>query len=191
MEDGRWDDDPWKHWNGRDEMTTEDNKWINDDEKWNQKCERDVKDERTTRVWWGGHIDRRNEMVARGLKRNTHWKEIKSKVEEVMGKLRVTNGGVKVIGQMASFAIIRLDAYENKKEFKRWLQTYGEEVKRERGMWFGENVDKDARARERAARKVKRALLMARDGRNDVYRDFRRYVGDEVVAKLDEMFTVR
>ena len=191
MEDGRWDDDPWKHWNGRDEMTTEDNKWINDDEKLHQKCERDVKDERTTRVWWGGRIDRRNEMVARGFKRNTHWKEIKSKVEEVMGKSGVTNGGVKVIGQMASFAIIRFDAYENKQEFKRWLQTYGEEVKRERGIWFGENVDKDARARERAVGKVKRALMMARDGRNDVYRDFRRgvvYVGDEVVAKWDEMF---
>ena len=191
MEDGRWDDDPWKHWKGRDEMTTEDNKWINDDEKWNQKCEGDVKDERTTRVWWGGRIDRRNEMVARGFKRNTHWKEIKSKVEEVMGKSGVTNGGVKVIGQMASFAIIRFDAYENKQEFKRWLQTYGEQVKRERGIWFGENVDKDARARERAVGKVKRALMMATDGRNDVYRDFRRgvvYVGDEVVAKWDEMF---
>ena len=108
-----------------------------------------------------------------------------------MGKSGVTNGGVKVIGQMASFAIIRFDAYENKQEFKRWLQTYGEEVKRERGIWFGENVDKDARARERAVGKVKRALMMARDGRNDVYRDFRRgvvYVGDEVVAKWDEMF---
>ena len=57
-------------------------------------------------------------------------------------------------------------------------------------MWFGENVDKDARARERAVGKVKRALLLAKDGRNDVYRDFRRgvvYVGDEVVAKWDEM----
>ena len=52
------------------------------------------------------------------------------------------------------------------------MQTYGEEVKRERGMCFGENVDKDARARERAVGKVKRALIMARDGRNDIYRDF-------------------
>ena len=102
---------------------------------------------------------------------------------------RVTNGGVKVIGQMASFAIIRFDTYENKQEFKRWLQTHGEEVKKERGLWFGENVDKDARARERAVGKVKRALLLAREGRTDVYRDFRRgmvYVGDEVVAKWDE-----
>ncbi len=65
-----------------------------------------------------------------------------------MGVSRVTNGGVKVIGKMP---IIRFDAYENKQDFKRWLQTYGEEVKREKWIWFGENVDKDARARERAA----------------------------------------
>ena len=128
-------------------------------------------------------------MVARGFKRNTYWKEIKSKVEGVMGKSKVTNGGVKVIGQMASFAIIRFDEYENKQEFKLWLQAHGEEVKNEQGLWFGENVDKDARARERAVGKVKRALLLAREGRTDVYRDFRRgmvYVGDEVVAKSDE-----
>ena len=107
-----------------------------------------------------------------------------------MEKSRVTNGGVKVIGQMASFAIIRFDAYWNKLEFKRWLQTYGEEMTGESGIWFGENMDKDARARERAVGKVKRALLMAKERRTDVYRDFRRgmvYVGDEVVARWDEM----
>ena len=51
----------------------------------------------------------------------------------------VTYGGVKVIGHMASFAIIRFDAYENKQDFKRWLQKYGEEVKKESGlerMWI-------------------------------------------------------
>ena len=103
---------------------------------------------------------------------------------------RVKNGGVNVIGQMASFAIIRFDTYGNKQEFKRWLQTYGKEVKREKGMWFGDNVDKDARARERAVGKVKRALFLVREGREDVYGDFRRgmvYVGDEVVAKWDDM----
>ena len=49
-----------------------------------------------------------------GFKRNTYWKEIKSKVEEMMGESRVTNGGVKVIGQIASFVIVRFDPYENK-----------------------------------------------------------------------------
>jgi hypothetical protein len=91
---------------------------------------------------------------------------------------------------MASFAIIRFDAYGDKHEVKRWLQTYGDEMTRESGIWFGENMDKDARARERAVGKVKRALLMARERRTDVYRDFRRgmvYVGDEVVARWDEM----
>ena len=151
---GRWravgwaDVDPWKDWIGRNKTWKGDDEWVNDEGKLEQKIERDVKDERTTRVWWGGCIDRRNETVAMRFKRNTHWKNIKSKVEEVMGKSRVTNGGVNVIGQMASFAIIRFDAYENKHEFKQWLQTYGEEVKRKRGIWVGYNVDKDARARK-------------------------------------------
>jgi hypothetical protein len=196
--EGRWwANDPWKKWNGRDATTEADDTWGNDDGKggqngegWRYQLERDEKDEWETRVWRGGRIDRRNEMVARGFKRNTYWKEIKSKVEEVMGKSRVTNGGVKVIGQMASFAIIRFDSYENKQEFKHWLQTHGEEVKRERGIWFGDNADADTRARERAVGKVKRALFLAREARTDVYRDYRRgmvYVGDEVVAKWDGM----
>jgi hypothetical protein len=127
-------------------------------------------------------------MVARGFKRNTYWKTIKSEVEEVMGESRVTNGGVKVIGQMASFAIIRFDEHENKQQFKRWLQANGEEVKTRKGIWFGENIDKDARARERAVGKVKKSLCLAKERRTDVYRDFRRgivYVGEEVVAKWD------
>ena len=82
-----------------------------------------------------------------------------------MGKSMVNNGGVKVIGQMASLAIIRFEAYENKQEFKRWLQTYGEEVSKERRIWFGEDVDKDARARERAVGKVKRVLFLASEER--------------------------
>ena len=91
-----------------------------------------------------------------------------------MGTSGVTDGGVEVIGQLASTSIIRFDTYENKREFKRWLQTYEEEVKSERGRWFGDKVDKVARARERAVGKVKRALFFAREGREDVYQDFRR-----------------
>ena len=63
-------------------------------------------------------------------------------------------------------------------------------MKRERGMWFGDNVDKDARARERVFGKIKRALFLATEGWENVYRDFKRgmvYVVDEVVAKWDEM----
>ena len=99
--EGRWwANDPWKKWNGRDATTEADDTWGNDDGKggqngegWRNQVERDEKDEWETRVWRGGRIDRRNEMVARGFKRNTYRKEIKSKVEEVMGKSRVTNGG--------------------------------------------------------------------------------------------------
>ena len=72
-----------------------------------------MRDERATRVWWGGHIGRRNEIVTRGLKRYTYWKEIKTEVDAIMGVSGVTNGGVKVIGQMLSFAIIRFDEYEH------------------------------------------------------------------------------
>ena len=51
-------------------------------------------------------------------------------------------------------------------------------------------MDTDARARERAVGKVKRVLLLARETRTDVYRDYKRgrnYVGDVVVVKWDEM----
>ena len=40
------------------------------------------------------------------------------------------------------------------------------------------NIDKDARARERAVGKVKKALLLAREERTEVYRDFRRGISD-------------
>ena len=69
------------------------------------------------------------------------------------------------------------------------MQAHGEKVTQGKGIWFGENIDKDARARERAVGKVKRALFLANERRNDVYRDFRRgivYGGDEVVARWDE-----
>ena len=49
---------------------------------------------------------------------------------------------VQVIGQMASFAIIQFDEHVDKQKL-----TYGDEVKTERGIWFEENIDKDARAR--------------------------------------------
>ena len=185
--------DPWAGWKGRDNAWKSDDEWVDDDGKWKNKVEREVNDERATRVWWGGRIDRRNEMVARGFKRNTYWKEIKSKVEGVLGESKVTNGGVKVIGQMASFAIIRFEEYENKQQFKLWLQTSGAERIKEQGIWFGENIDKDARARERAVGKVKRALFLRNERRTDVYRDYRRgivYVGDVVVARWDETLKV-
>ena len=83
------------------------------------KAGSDERDNKGTRVsWGGGRDDRRNEMVARGFKRNTPWKEIKATVEAVMEASRVTYGWVKVIGQMASFAIIRFEEEENKKAFK-------------------------------------------------------------------------
>ena len=73
-EDGRWKTDPWKDWKGRDETTKEDN---NNNWKWEKKPQTNVKDERGTRVWWGGRIDRRNEMVARSFKRILEGDQIK------------------------------------------------------------------------------------------------------------------
>lgn len=47
-------------------------------------------------------------MVARGFKRNTHWKGVKAKVEKVMGTSNVAYKRVKVIGHVVSFAVIIL-----------------------------------------------------------------------------------
>ena len=74
---------------------------------------------------------------------------------------------------MASFTIIQFEEHEDKQDLERWLETYAEEVKREKDIWFGENIDKDARARERAVGKLKRALMLGKPARNDVNRDFR------------------
>jgi hypothetical protein len=91
--------------------------------------------------------DRQNEMIARGFNRNTYWKDIKARVEEVLGISSITYERVKVIGEKASFAIIKFDKYETKQEFKKWLSWHGKEVKQERGMLFGDNVDKRSRDR--------------------------------------------
>ena len=136
-------------------------------------------------------------MVARGFRWNTNWKEIKGRVEEVMEESGVAYGRVQVIGQRASFAFIRFDDYANKQEFKYWLKTHGKGVKEAKGIWFGDNIDKDASLREKAVGKVVSALMMSREGREDVDRDFRRglvYVRngteDVVVAKWDKMLKV-
>ena len=130
--------------------------------------------DRVSRVWWGdGNHDRRNEMIARGFDRNTYWKEIKGKVEEVLDVSGIRYNKVKVIGEKASFAIIKFDQYESKQEFKKWLSRHGDEVRRERWMWFGDNVDKRMRDREIAVGLVVKALKRAREGRNDVYRDYK------------------
>ena len=142
---------------------------------------------------WGGNLDRRNEMIARGFDRNTYWKEIKEKVEEVIEVSGITYDRVKVIGEKASFAIINFDHYESKKEFKKWLSRHGEEVKRERWMWFGDNVDKRTWDREIAVGLVVKALKTAREGRNDVYRDYKEgkvWVGNDFVARWEGMSDV-
>ena len=120
-EGGRKDDDPWKGWYGGDKDRKGDDAWVEDDGKEDNRLGRDVKDERGTRVddrgtrmWWeGGNYDRRNEMVARGFIRNTYWKEIKEKVEDVMGESGIAYNRVRVIGEKSSFAIIKFDQYES------------------------------------------------------------------------------
>ena len=64
---------------------------------------------------------------------------------------------VKVIGEVASFAIIRFNDYEQKRDFKMWLVSYSEDVKNEKGIWFGDNIDKEARQRERDRASAKSA----------------------------------
>ena len=186
--------DGWKGWwlEGGVHSGKEGNRWGNDDWKWEETPGKS--DDKWEGEEYGGNRwdarrdDRRNEMVAKGFKYDTYWKEIKSKFEEVMGVSRVAYGQVKAIGEKSSSAIIHFDDSEKKREFKLWLGRNGEEVKKERGIWFGDNINRDARARERAVGKVKMALMKAREERTDVYSDYNRglvYVGDEVVAKLD------
>ena len=60
-------------------------------------------------------------------------------------------------------------------------------------MWFGDNVDKRTRDREISVGLVVKALKMAWEGRNDVYRDYKQgkvWVGNELVARLDGMSDV-
>ena len=59
-----------------------------------------------------------------------------------------TNGWVKLVGQIASFVIMLLDAYENKQECKHWLLTHGDEMKRQMEIWIGDNAHADTRARQ-------------------------------------------
>ena len=176
---------------------------MNDDWKWKGaykywRCEQRTGEGRENEGWKGvcregRRDDRPNEMVARGFGRNTHWKKIKEKVVEVMGESRVTHGRVQIIGQMASFAIIESEEFEQKQEFKRWLETNGARVKDVAGIWFGDNINKDGRAWERAVEKVERGLMMEREGWTDIHPNFRRgrvYVGDKMVARLDEVTKV-
>ena len=50
------------------------------------------------------------------------------------------------------------------------------EVRSEGGLWFGGNMDKDSWERARAVGKVKKPLMIviAREGRKDIERDFKR-----------------
>jgi hypothetical protein len=62
-EDGRGDDDPWKNWTGKAKTSKEGDEIIIDDWKWEKNWEWEktfetkVRDERATRVWWGGNIE--------------------------------------------------------------------------------------------------------------------------------------
>ena len=68
------------------------------------------------------NYDRRNEMIARGFNRNTYWKEIKEKVEEVMGLSVIKYIMVKVIGEKTSFAIIKFDKSRNSRSGCRGME---------------------------------------------------------------------
>jgi hypothetical protein len=98
---------------------------------------------------------------------------------------------VHVIGQKSALGIVQFEGHHQKQEFKKWVEKYGGQVKAEKNWWFGDNVDKEARERERAVGKVKKALMKVREARTDVERDYRRgrvWVGRELVAQWDDMF---
>ena len=188
--------DGWKGWKDKGKSRDEGNQWEkgagNEGEKGANHTNygRDGNDAWWPRGRWGEEkYDRQNEMIARGFNRNTYWKDIKARVEDVLGVSNITYERVKVIGEKASFAIIKFDKYETKQEFKKWLSWNGKEVKQERGMWFGDNVDKRSRDREVAVGLVMKALMGAKEGRKDVYRDYRQgkvWVGNELVSKWED-----
>ena len=176
----------WKAWGGE---WKEQNAW-NEDRAGGHQFGMSGWDNQGHRVWGEDRrIDRKNEMVARGFERNTKWTIIKDAVEKVMNKSGVTFHRVQVIGQKNSFAFIKFETYEHKQGFKRWLEQWGDGVKEERGIWFGDNLDKDASERARAVGKVKKALMLAKNGRSDVDRCFDQgkvWVGRELVARWDD-----
>ncbi len=74
---------------------------------------------------------------------------------------------LEVIEELSSLAVMKFNDLDRKWEFEMWLKEYGDEIERAIGLWFGENIDKDAQERERA----------------DVHRDYRRgYVKNGFVA---------
>lgn len=87
---------------------------------------------------------------------------------------------------VASSCIIKFESQQNKRDFKVWLERNGGQVYSEKGLWFGDNVDREAKERERAVGKVKKALMSAWEGKKDVERDFRSgrvWAGRELVAQ--------
>ena len=68
------------------------------------------------------------------------------------------------------------------------MAEHGKRVKGEKGMWFGDNVDKKTRDKEVAVGGVVKALMAAKEGRRNVYRDYKQgkvWVGNAVVAKWE------
>ena len=136
---------------------------------------------------------RKNEMVVRWFQRNSNWKDIKNKTEHTMNRTGKAYERVSVIGQIASFAIVKFADFDGKRVFKEWLSQHGAEVKDATGLWFSDNADKDTRDKERAVGKMKKALMLAKPNRTDVTRDYRKgtvYVENTLVAKWDDIFKV-
>ena len=69
-----------------------------------------------------------------GFKYNSYWKERQTMVEEIMGVSKVTYRRVKVIGEKSSSATVQFEGHDDKQEFRRWLGTYADEVRKGRGV---------------------------------------------------------
>ena len=66
-------------------------------------------------------------------------------------------------------------------------------MKQQKGVWLGDNFHKDSRKWEEAVRRAKQALMMAKEGRRDVERDYKQgkvYVGEKMVAKWNDVTKV-
>ena len=144
-----------------------------------------------TDVWDPSQIrdDRRKrEMIVRGFERNTPKKEVLQKIDKFLVENGIDiEGKAFTVGPMVSFGIVRFESVEDKVGFKNWLALNPEKVTGPT-MWFGDNLEKERRLMEVATGKVKKALCLVREGRDDITIGWRRgevFVGRNLVAKWE------
>ena len=140
----------------------------------NEKEEEDEEEEEDTKAI---------EMVIGGFRFNTPSVDIKEYIEVIMnmGEPAFKHKGVRTTRKMTSYGIIRFVSMKEKMRFKKFLASLQEPLEKDgKKLRIGENEDKEVRTRGRTIAKVVKALYDAKEGRQDIKRD---YVIHEVYKK--------